>query len=276
MRPSSYRIALYPPSKLCYKNILAKFILEVCESLSIGNIVSVRRIERSCRFLGKEKLNELAEVYRQSPTNENFKRLYEEADREFGAFHRDTLLSRGCRDEHKAKETFDNTVFELATKEVRDFFNALSSSLRKKRLMEFRGNRRYRKRVAGSFDDVVEDDFGEVITRIKLPPDVCAVSAEDEVIPAMGSKKEVEKRQLLDILVDRANDPVAKILATKNRTFDCDDFSVNAFAKTLGIHHQEARRKLDLISRQFKPGVDGDILDYLPDGLRVKRQFLTA
>lgn len=228
--------------------------------------------------MSSKKLNILAEAHRQNPTAETFNRLYEEAAAEFGEFHRDTLRSRGCQDEHRAQETFDNAVLELSRRDdIKDFTNSLSAALKLKRLEVFRRNKRRRKRVVGSLDEVVEDvSSGEYQPKYKLPPEICAASAEVEAIPIMGTKKEAEKRQLLDILVDRANDPVATLIATENRTFDCDDFSVNAFAKTLGIHHQEARRKLDLIARQFRPEVDGDILEYLPEGLRVKRHFLTA
>lgn len=200
-----------------------------------------------------------------------------EASEEFGSIHRDALYSRGCRDEHHAQETFDSAVLSLAGRpDIRDYTVALSAALRNKRLEVYRGSVRRRKRIAGYLDDRLRNELGDEVPRFEIPLDKQESSAESVALSKMAEKKDAEKRQLLDILVDRANDPVATQIATKNDEFDGDKFSVNALAKALGIHHQVLSRKLTTLSRHYDPIKDGEILEYLPQGLRVKSSYLTA
>lgn len=224
--------------------------------------------------MSSKQLNSNYVTYRTERTSEAFGRLYEFASTTFEPLHRESLRRGGCPDEHYAKETFDNAVFEIAERDdIVNFTNALSNALKRKRLMIFRTNKRRRRKICGSIDEMRMSESGEYIPKYEMPSEP---SAEDVVFPSMNAKKEAEKRQLLDNLVDRTNDPVAKQIATKNRDFEGDKFSVNALAKALGIHHQVLDRKLLFLSRKYSPDTDGNIIEYFPEGKRVKREFLTA
>ncbi|WP_010494998.1 hypothetical protein [Paenibacillus elgii] len=79
----------------------------------------------------------------------------------------------------------------------------------------------------------------------------------------MHKKKEADQRQLVDFLLDRANDPVTTLIVTKFREDESGKLSITALAKALGLHHEVVRRKLRALSRHYDANRFGDIEDYI-------------
>lgn len=209
--------------------------------------------------MSREQLNSLADAYLKSPTNENFNKLYMEASEEFGSIHRDALFAKGCRDPHSAQESFDNAVLELTRRDdVVDFSRALSSALRKKRLMSCRGSIRRRRRFPGSLDESVADDSGECTLKYDAPE---TPSAEDIAILDLFAKKEADQRQLIDFLVKDLPqvDHDTTLIVSQFPQYK----SITALAKALGLHHEIVKRKLRKLSTRYDANRFGDYRDYL-------------
>lgn len=211
--------------------------------------------------MSKTQLNNLALIYRKERTSSAFTNLYELASSMFEQFHRDTLFSRGCRDLHHAKESFDNAVFELSQRDdILDFTNALSSALRRKRLMIFRTTKRKRSRIKGSLDDAEITESGDYLPKYKMPDEP---SAEDIAILELHRKKEDDQRQLIDFLSHSGNPDAtttALVEAFRKAPVSATDTSI---AKSVGIHHEDAKRRLRKLSRYYDANRFGDYSDYL-------------
>lgn len=205
------------------------------------------------------QLNSLAVAYRTERTDEAFRKLYELASTTFEQLHRDSLFSKGCRDSHSAKESFDSAVFELSQRDdVGNFANALSAALRRKRLMLCRTLARRRNRFPGSLDETEADEFGEYSPKYKMPEEI---SAEDAAIKELSAKKEDDQRQLIDFLV---KDPTQVDRETSLIVSQFSQYSsITALAKALGMHHEFVKRKLRKLSRSYDVNRFGDVNEYL-------------
>lgn len=75
-------------------------------------------------------------------------------------------------------------------------------------------------------------------------------------------KKEIDKRQLIDFLLESA-----QIQNDSTMTAIIAEFprhkSITALGKALGLHHEVVRRKLRSLSRYYDANRFGDIRDYL-------------
>lgn len=92
---------------------------------------------------------------------------------------------------------------------------------------------------------------------------------------AVHKKKEDYQRQLVAFLLESGtihndSDMVATIEGIKRGE------TVNAIAKSLGLQRNTIDRKLQRLARFYDPKIHGDIRDYLPDGIRIKREYLLA
>lgn len=205
------------------------------------------------------QLNSLAIAYRTERTDDAFRKLYELASAMFEQFHRDALFSKGCRDSHSAKESFDSAVLELSQRDdVGNFANALSAALRRKRLMLCRTLARRRNRFPGSLDETEADDSGEYSPKYKMPEES---SAEEIAIRELCEKKEGDQRQLITFLVADPTqvDRETNLIVSQFSQYD----SVTALAKALGMHHEIVKRKLRKLSRRYDANRFGDIREYL-------------
>lgn len=207
------------------------------------------------------QLNSLAAVYRTERTDDAFRKLYELASSMFEQFHRDSLFSKGCRDSHSAKESFDSAVFELSRREdVENFANALSAALRRKRLMICRSLARRRNRFPGSLDETEADESGEYAPKYRTPDEP---SAEDVAIHDLCRKKEDDQRQLIDFLKHSGNPDATTIALVEAFLLAPPSASDTSIAESIGIHHQKAKRSLRKLSRQYDVNRFGDYSDYL-------------
>lgn len=96
---------------------------------------------------------------------------------------------------------------------------------------------------------------------------------EDHVLKRLYKKKEADQRQLIDFLLESTtiqSDPV--MVAAIDGIMRGE--TVNAIAKSLGLPRNTVDRKLKRLARFYDPDKHGDIRDYLPDCVRIKREFI--
>lgn len=203
----------------------------------------------------------LATDYQVERTDDAFRKLYELASTMFEQFHRDSLYSRGCRDSHSAKESFDNAVFELSQRDdVDNFANALSAALRRKRLMLCRSLARRRNRIPGSLDETEADESGEYTPKYKMPDEP---AAEDVAIEDLCRKKEDDQRQLIDFLKHSGNPDATTTAIVEAFLLAPPSASNTEIAKSIGIHHETVKRSLRKLSRRYDANRFGDYSDYI-------------
>lgn len=106
-------------------------------------------------------------------------------------------------------------------------------------------------------------------------PDFVDENEHHRIENNLYKKKEAQQRQLLNFLLESTkiqNDPTMTAIIEGLPRYN----SVMALAKALGLQRNTVDRKLRRLARYYDPEIHGDILDYFPDGVRVKREFLTA
>ncbi|WP_340028943.1 hypothetical protein MHB71_04830 [Paenibacillus sp. FSL H7-0940] len=219
-----------------------------------------------------EKLNSLAAVHRYRPTEFTFSDVYAEASQLLLKTHIHMILKIRGVTLHDAQETFHDALLAAFDRRKEEGFGeALSALLKLKRMERHRSTVRRNERFKLTLDASIEHEDG-TFTPMNEPVD--EVLTEDEALKT----KDAQKRQLLDILADRANDPVAKKIATHmvELTGSKQFLTDTALAKELNMCHKTVGRKLSLLARQYRPEKDGDIRDYFPIGIRVKKEFISA
>lgn len=111
--------------------------------------------------------------------------------------------------------------------------------------------------------------------RLLIEKSKCQDQNNDNDFIATHKKKEAQQRQLLNFLLESAkiqNDPTMTAIIEGLPRYE----TVMALAKALGLQRNTVDRKLRRLARHYNPEIHGDILDYFPDGVRIKREFLTA
>lgn len=93
----------------------------------------------------------------------------------------------------------------------------------------------------------------------------------DEVL---YKKKEPEKQKLIEFFLQSPQTDSITTAIVMN--FEKYDGNYTAIGKSLGLHHEKVRRRLHYLSRLYDHQTHGEILDYFPDGVEIKRQHLTA
>lgn len=82
---------------------------------------------------------------------------------------------------------------------------------------------------------------------------------EQTVLDRLHRKKEADKRQLIDFLLESTTDSVTTAIVTNFPRYK----SITALAKALGLHHEVVKRKLRALSRLYDANRFGDYHDYL-------------
>ncbi|MBG9735803.1 hypothetical protein [Paenibacillus alvei] len=166
-----------------------------------------------------------------------------------------------------------NETFMKVTHEFRggDFVNLLSMSFRNARI-NYHKHRRYRERN----EEYDESRKSENENKLNIVDTLRSeTDTSGEVIINLYKKKEAQQRQLLNFLLESA-----KIQNDQTMTAIIEGLprypTVMALAKALGLQRNTVDRKLRRLARNYNPEIHGDILDYFPDGVRIKREFLSA
>ncbi|WP_145412433.1 hypothetical protein [Paenibacillus xylanexedens] len=219
-----------------------------------------------------EQLNKRVAAYQANPSQETFADLYTEAKTSLLSLHINAVLATRVLSEHDAYETFNDAIMYVADlKGDHNHGAMLSGRLKLLRLDLLRKTKRRTERFVLAIDsaDNKEDD-SHAPTYEVIDDKLTDISVLET--------KDAQKRQLLDILADRANDPVATAIATYKFTQPTitTHLTDNALAKELNMCHKTFARKLRVLAQQYKPDKDGDIRDFFPVGLRVKQQHIPA
>ncbi|WP_018755156.1 hypothetical protein [Paenibacillus terrigena] len=203
------------------------------------------------------QLNSLAARYKVSGDEAHLRLLYDEAA-PIKRSNRLKVTMSSYGDAADADELFDDAIMELLQRnDIINFGKMLIAALNLKRLHLFRTIKRRNNniKIEGSLDDTYIDEQGSPNPKIVLKS---SHIVEDEVI-----KKETDQRQLIDFLLDRANDPVTTLIVTKFKNDDCSTKSMTALAKALGLHHETAMRKLRSLVKHYDANRFGDYYEYL-------------
>lgn len=206
-----------------------------------------------------EKLNMLADTYRQTRSNETFRAIYD-ALGEKRKIHQSIVIRSGLGDESDAIVIFHDVLIRILNKDV-EFGRIFFRSLKNGRTDFFRRKQRERTRQRSLNAMVDEMDEGAATPEI-LRSDY---DLETEVV----KKREADHRQVIDSLVsDPAKvDTVTTLIVTEFLRYDNNGAlqypSIAALAKALGLNHEVVRRKLVRLSRHYDANRFGDYRDYL-------------
>ncbi|WP_196300138.1 hypothetical protein [Paenibacillus polymyxa] len=177
--------------------------------------------------------------------------------------HRVRVISTGVCDSTDALTVFDDVFLRMSTMDSVDGFGQLfATSLKNARNNLLRDTLR---RVSRFCLTVDEDDGGTPI-----PPQASEDFADTQVL-----KKEDDQSQLIAYLSDptQVDSDTTAIVST----FLQDEYeSVRALAKALGLHPEAVNRKLRKLGHRYDANRFGNISDYLPEGLRVNRKYISA
>jgi hypothetical protein len=214
--------------------------------------------------LSFEKLNKTSDAFFKDKTTDNFNLLYETAKVEFLTQHRRRLTASGLCTQNEADAIFDDVLLRLTSREfLQNFGLQLSTSLSNARKdflkISLRRNRWCELGLDKSFD--------ESTPMLKIRDEI---QTEVEVI-----KKEDDQNQLIAYLSDPTQ--VDSDTTTIVSIFLQEEYeSVRALAKALGLHPEAVSRKLRKLGHRYDANRFGNISDYLPEGLRVNRKYISA
>lgn len=214
--------------------------------------------------LSFEKLNKTSDAFFKDKTPDNFNLLYESAKVEFLIQHRRRLMASGLCTRNEADAVFDDVLLRLTSREcLQNFGLQLSTSLSNARKdflkVSLRRNRRCELGLDKSFD--------ESTPMLEIRD---SIETDGEVL-----KKEDDQSKLIAYLSDptQVDSDTTAIVST----FLQDEYeSVRALAKALGLHPEAVSRKLRKLAHRFDANRFGNISDYLPEGLRVNRKYISA
>lgn len=94
------------------------------------------------------------------------------------------------------------------------------------------------------------------------------VDEDYDVAYEVIKKKEADKRQLVDFLLEsttihKDNHSTMTVIIEEYRKDDSRDKSDNAIAKSLGMHHETVKRKLESLAKRYDANRFGDVREYL-------------
>jgi DNA-directed RNA polymerase specialized sigma24 family protein len=201
--------------------------------------------------MNNEKLNKLVLDYRDTRNEETFEKIYEivsanwkgletigksirASGAEILAMYQDTLLS--------CIEIFDGRA---------DFIHLLNRSLRYKRIDTYRRKKRLSEFEV--FMKPLENDEGSEAATYEFADEF---NLEDYIT----AKKKADQRQLIDSLLNGADETTTAIVAT---FLAHPKPTATAIAKELGVHHSKVIRALTRLAAKYSTKQYGDFSDYL-------------
>ena len=218
-----------------------------------------------------EKLNNTYQRYKAEPNESNFHHLYSEAKAEFLLANRGKMVTMGYTDPSDADSLFNDAMWKAIQKDSIDNFGLwIRTSLRNERSNFDKLERRRRKRVAHHLDEQPRE--GDSAPKLVLKTDNEEV--ENEVF-WNEEKKRTNQRQLVSSLLEPLtvlSDPLMTDIIQRVKLGE----SPGAIAKSHGLDRNTVVRKLHNLSRNYDRNIYGDIAEYLPIGLRVRSEFLSA
>lgn len=202
------------------------------------------------------KIENLITEYRESGSDQVFREIYERMASVVKASNLRSYLEVTARalrcGTDEVIEVFDDTLLEViaAYEESKNFENFFNRSWKNRKANLYNKHKRRRKREV-YVDDTAEEEYNIFA---KIPDEL---DVEHEVTTA--TKKEVDQRQLINFLIDKADPETTAIV---------DGFlgggrTLRQVGKPLGLHPQQVSRKLRKLSENHDPARYGDFEDYL-------------
>lgn len=181
------------------------------------------------------------------------------------------VVRSGYGDEADALSLFNETLAKVLSKDsVREFGKTFAKSLKNARIDFFRKEKR-RRPPSGtklvSFDESRNRDDDTPMSDILI--------VDEDMTQYIVKKKEANQRQLVDFLLESARTLIGSEMTAIISELPNYD-SVTALAKAYGLNHTTVNRSIAKLTRFYSEAAHGDISDYLPDGFRVKRQYLAS
>jgi DNA-directed RNA polymerase specialized sigma24 family protein len=219
------------------------------------------------------KLNSLAQRFFTSGMSDGFDELYREAVRLFRKVNRVRLYQMGFGDDHEADEILDKAIWKLSeTQGIRDFGKALSRALKNLRLNFKRDSQRSRDRLPQEWyklsDGDEEDCEGSANPLI-------AVEAPPDIYPSLDKKNEDDQKKLVAHIEESAKihlDPTMTAIIERTKLGEVP----YAIGKSLGLQRNTVDRNIRYLARHYNRNLHGDITEYIPEGCRIRREYLTA
>jgi DNA-directed RNA polymerase specialized sigma24 family protein len=216
-----------------------------------------------------KKLNRLVDIYRLNKDQLVFAKIYEEVVEERQT-HERLVVRSGYGDAGDAESLFNETLLTLVERiDVVDFGKMLSGALRTARFCFYRREKRHRQRYVL---DSINRDAGDEAPTSNLTED--EFHLEVSVIENLTKKKRDQQYKLLISLHESARIPFDSKMV--DAIEELPRFSIEALAKALGLKRNTIARKLKRLERAYVRIKHGDIADYIPSSLRIKREHIAS
>lgn len=200
----------------------------------------------------KQELNNLIMRFKESNQDKDFTEIYnltvKKASNTFQSTAR-SLLTGEAEVRALYEDVLMNCIREYNG--LHDFENFYKNSLKNRRADTYRKTKRMNERDLYIVDKTVEED--ESAATLEFTYDETPESI-------YFTKKRADQRQLIDSLLEKADETTRKIVET---FLGCDRPTPTAIGKRLGLHHSTVIRKLEKLAGSFDTKQHGNYHDYL-------------
>lgn len=218
------------------------------------------------------KLNTLYAAYRKRADNEIFREIYEELST-VRAQNESSVVRSGYGDKDDALTIFHDVVLRLTMRDdIQDFGRAFMRALKNARTDFFRKAGRYVSKLDW-LDATHARDNDEAATSTLLDSMESADYVEKTVVE---KENEADKIALVDFILESSQIQFGPEMTAIIKGLQSDYDNVNEAATSNGLHRNQIVRPLNRLSRLFDRTKHGDIRDYFPKDVRVKREFISA
>jgi hypothetical protein len=201
--------------------------------------------------MDNEKLNSLVTLYQTDRNDETFEELYAIVVTNWRRL--DTVAKSVRSNEAEILATYEDELMKcIDVYDGRgDFINLLNRYIwRKRRRIYTKQNTLYKRETLWRHEEGAEEDTAYAF---QIPDDFIL---EEQII----AKKRADQRQLIDSLLNDADDTTTAIVAT---FLAHPKPTATAIAKELGVHHSKVTRALTRLAAKFSTKQYGDYTDYL-------------
>ncbi|MBG9788727.1 hypothetical protein [Brevibacillus laterosporus] len=216
----------------------------------------------------KQKLNNLAKMYKLHQSEKYFDQLYSELLVDWH-YRKKVDARRTLSDEVTILALYEDALLEalrVFDGQTNDFMHLLNQWINRRRIDLQRTNLRRKKvemiSILGC--DRESDVCANILETLadSFDPEFRSTTEEAFYEKIYPRKKERDKRELVSHLIESAktlSDEVTVKILTEFSKYD----SPNKLAKALGLHHETVNRKLRRVSRLYDANRFGDLHEYL-------------
>ena len=201
--------------------------------------------------LDNQKLNNLVTEYKALRKDETFTELYTIVSKNWRSLH--TVAQSVMSNESEILATYEDVLMECINvyDGSGDFINLLNRYIWRRRNDIYKVNKA-RKKYHGIIPERENED-GSTAATYELADEF---NLEEQIT----AKKKADQRQLIDSLLNDADETTTAIVAT---FLAHPKPTATAIAKELGVHHSKVTRALNRLAGKFSTKQFGDYHDYL-------------